>query len=301
MLLMSDQVSSTPLGIIRSSSRALTVTSGNFSELRNQITDIYNQRTVLLKKLRGAKSKLGLLSVGHAFSFIFIFGFFYKGIAESRQKQIKAVSELDKQLSETFVTIKFADASQLEKSWLNCLDTFEELAKSEKIWDLTYAESIDRVKARTAASTGIKRTPVNYREKDIEILRSDVKPIYIPNANGPDMFMYPTFLVLFKDNQKFGIFDLKEVAGALEFTSYIEEEKVPSDGEVIDRTWKMTNKNGTPDKRFKGNYQIPVMKYGSMTLTSKDGLQESYMFSNAEAFTGFAEALGFHLKYLSKG
>jgi hypothetical protein len=294
-----NQQPSNPLGIIRSSSKALTVTSRNFAELRSQITDIYNQRMDLLKELRFAKSKLGLLTFAHICSYPLIFGFFYKGIAESRTKQQDIVNHLQKRLSETYVTIKFADASQLEKSWLNCLDTFDELAQSQKIWDLTYAERIDRVKARTIASTAVKRTAITYRPKNIEIIKSDVKPIFIPNANGPDVFIYPTFLILFKDNQRFGIFDLKEVTASLTFTQYHEEEKVPSDGEVIGHTWKKANKDGSRDKRFQGNnYQIPVLKYGNLVLEADDGLQESYMFSSAEAFTGFAEALGFHLKHL---
>ncbi|MBL8159255.1 hypothetical protein JNJ66_02255 [Candidatus Saccharibacteria bacterium] len=275
------------------------MTSKNFADLRSQITDIYNQRANLLKELRAAKSKLGLLSFVHYSSYPLIFGFFYKGIAAKRAAQQEVVRRLEKRLSETFVTIKFADASQLEKSWLNCLDTYDELAQSQKIWDLTYAENIDRVKVRTTADTAVKRTAVTYAPKDIEIIKSDVRPIFIPNANGPDVFIYPTFLILFKDNQRFGIFDLKEVKGSLSFTSYHEEEKVPSDGEVIGQTWKKANKDGSRDKRFQGNnYQIPVLKYGSMTLETSDGLQESYMFSSAEAFTGFAEALGFHLKHL---
>ena len=295
------QQHSNPLGIIRSSSKALTVTSKNFAELRGQITDIYNQRVMVLKELRTAKFKLALLTIVHIFSYPLIFGFFYKGIAKSRTQQQGMVRRLEKELSETYVTVKFADASQLEKSWLNCLDTFDELAQSEKIWDLTYAENIDRVKARTTASTAVKRTAVTYTPKDIKIIKSDVKPIYIPNANGPDVFMYPTFLILFKDNQRFGIFDMKEIKGSLAFTQYHEEEKVPSDGEVIGHTWKKANKDGSRDKRFQGNnYQIPVLKYGSLVLEADDGLQESYMFSNAEAFTGFAEALGFHLKRLKK-
>lgn len=290
---------SNPLGIIRSSSKALTATSRNFAELRTQITDIYSQRTGLLKELRAAKSKLGFLTFIHFCSYPLIFGFFYKGIAESRAKQQATTKQIEERLSETYVTIKFADASQLEKSWLNCLDTFDELAQSEKIWDLTYAESVDRVKARTTASTSFKRTAISYAAKDIEIIKTDVKPMFIPNANGPDVFVYPTFLILFKDNQRFGIFDLKEIKCSLSYSSFQEEEKVPSDSEVIGQTWKKANKDGSRDRRFQGNnYQIPIMRYGNLIFETNDGLQESYMFSNAEAFTGFAEALGFHLKHL---
>ena len=289
----------TPLGIIRSSSKALTVTGKNFLELREQITSTYDSRANTLKELQTAQAKLAALTFAHVMSFILIFGFFYKGIAASRKSSQEKVAHIQKKLAEIFVEIKFADASQLEKSWLNCLDTFEVLAQSNKVWDLTYAETIDKVKVRTTANTAVNRTPINYVKKNIEIIRSDVSPISIPNANGPDVFIYPTFLVLFKDNQRFGIFDLKEVRGSLTFTSYHEEAAVPSDGEVIGQTWKKANKDGSRDRRFQGNnYQIPVMKYGNLTLETDDGLQESYMFSNPEAFADFADAMSFHLKNL---
>lgn len=74
--------------------------------------------------------------------YLVIIGFFYKKIAESRKLQQEAVKELEKQISETFVNLIFADKSQLETSWLNCIDAFTELMKSEKIWDLTYLSKL---------------------------------------------------------------------------------------------------------------------------------------------------------------
>lgn len=289
----------TPLGIIRSSSKALTVTSKNFRELRDQITDTYNKRVNKLKELKSEKLKFFALSIAYVISFPLIFGFFYKALSTSRSVSKETIKRLNKQLSEIYVEVKFANASQLEKSWLNCLDAFDELVKSDMIWDLTYAEKIDKVKVRTIADTAVTRTPIKYVKKSIDIIKSDVSPMSIPNANGPDVFIYPTFLVLFKDNQRFGIFDLKEITGNLTFTQYHEEQKVPSDGEQIGQTWKKANKDGSRDRRFQGNnFQIPIMKYGSLTFESDDGLQESYMFSNAELFTDFAYALESHLKAL---
>jgi hypothetical protein len=286
--------------IIRSSSKALTVTSKNFEELRKQITDIYNQRVELQKKLNSAKTKLFLLSLTHYGSYLVIVGFFYKGIAESRKSQQEVVKELEKQVSETFVSLTFADKSQLEKSWLNCIDAFTELMKSEKIWDLTYAEGVDRAKARTVAQTATKRTLIPQTTREIEFIKCDLQDLYLPNANGADLFFFPTFLLLFKDNQEFGIFDLKEVKATLKLSGYIEEESVPKDTEIIQHTWKKANKDGSGDKRFKGNYQIPIVKYGDMMLESEGGLEESYMFSNFDAFSNFAKVYEYHVSLLGK-
>lgn len=286
--------------IIRSSNKALTVTSKNFEELRKQITDIYNQRLELQKRLNSAKTKLFLLSIVNFGSYLVIVGFFYKGIAQSRKSQQKAVTGLKKQLSETFVNLTFADKSQLEKSWLNCIDAFTELMKSEKIWDLTYAEGVDRAKARTVAETATKRTLISQTTREIEFIKSDLQHLFLPNANGADLFFFPTFLLLFKDNQEFGIFDLKEVKATLKLSGYIEEESVPKDTEVIQHTWKKANKDGSGDKRFKGNYQIPIVKYGDMMLESEGGLEESYMFSNFDAFSNFVKVYEYHVSLLGK-
>lgn len=286
--------------IIRSSSRALTVTSNNFQELRQQITDIYNQRVELLKKLSSAKTKLFLLSTLHFGSYLVIVGFFYKKIAESRKVQQEVVKDLEKQVSETYVKLTFADKSQLEKSWLNCIDAFKELMNSEKIWDITYAENVNRAQARTVAQTATKRTPITKTERDIEFIKSDLPFLFLPNANGPDLFFFPTFLLLFKDNQEFGIFDLREIKANMKLSGYIEEEGVPKDTEIIQHTWKKANKDGSMDKRFKGNFQIPIVKYGDVTFESEGGLEESFMFSNFDAFTDFSKTWDYHISLLGK-
>lgn len=287
--------------IIRSSSKALTVTSKNFEELRNQVTDIYTQRMELTKKLQGAKFKFYALTLVHVLSFVFIFGFFYKKFAEMRTHQESLVQDLEEQVSQAYVKLAFADKSQLEKSWLNCIDAFDELMQSEKIWDLTYAESVDRVKARTVAEIATKRTVIsNQNKKEIEFIKSDLQPLYLPNNNGPDLFFFPTFLLLYKGSQEFGIFDLKEINIAMKLTGYVEEEGVPGDTEIIQHTWMKANKNGSPDKRFKDNYQIPVVKYGDLTLTSETGLEESFMFSNFDAFTEFSKTIEHYVKLLKK-
>jgi hypothetical protein len=72
--------------------------------------------------------------------------------------------------------------------------------------------------------------------------------------------------------------------------SFIEEQTVPADAELIGHTWKKANKDGSPDRRFANNYQIPIVKYGDLRLTSKSGLNEGYMISNASLAEGFADA-----------
>jgi hypothetical protein len=287
--------------IIRSSSVALTITSGNFLELRQQITDIYNKKVALLKNLKSEKLKLYGITSLYFLSLICIVGFLTKKISNKKKDQKSVVDGLNKEISDTFVNIAFADKSQLEKSWLNCVDGFNDLMKSEKIWDLTYSEDLNSVKMRTTAKTAIKRSLVDKSiKRNLDFIKCDLPCLFIPNANGPDLFIFPTFFIFFKNYREFGIFDLKEIIHTLEFNRFIEEEGVPKDSETIDYTWKKANKNGSPDKRFKGNYQIPIVKYGQLFFQSKNGLDEGYMFSNSLSFSRFLESYNFHLSILKK-
>ena len=54
------------------------------------------------------------------------------------------------------------------------------------------------------------------------------------------------------------------------------------------------------DKRFKGNYQIPVVKYENVTFESEASLEESCMFSNFDAFTDFSKTWDYHISLLGK-
>ena len=111
-------------------------------------------------------------------------------------------------------------------------------------------------------------------------------------AYGGEMFFYPAFVLYFVSPQAFALVDIHDVRFDYSQASFIEEETVPSDAELIGHTWKKANKDGSPDRRFANNYQLPILKYGDIRLTSHSGLNEAYMVSNAQLAQGFADYLG---------
>ena len=105
--------------------------------------------------------------------------------------------------------------------------------------------------------------------------------MYFKNVNGSDIYIYPGFITLFDDKENFGLIELSELEINYADSKFLEEESIPSDATIIGKTWAKVNKNGTPDKRFKGNYEIPIAKYGELKFKSK----QVYMkFSYSAAF-----------------
>ncbi len=66
---------------------------------------------------------------------------------------------------------------------------------------------------------------------------------------------------------------------------YIENENdAPSDTRVLDMTWKYVNRDGSRDRRFKNNCQLPVCAYGELWLTAGKTLNLVLNFSNRTPF-----------------
>lgn len=73
-------------------------------------------------------------------------------------------------------------------------------------------------------------------------------------------------------------------------TQFIEEESVPGDAVVVGRTWRYVNKSGGPDRRFKDNRELPVVRYDELSLTSASGLNELFQFSKSGVAAAFCQS-----------
>jgi hypothetical protein len=88
-----------------------------------------------------------------------------------------------------------------------------------------------------------------------------------------------------------GAVGYKQLSARAGGTRFIESGGVPSDAEVVDRTWRYVNKSGGPDRRFKDNKELPVCLYDELALTSATGLNELVQVSRTGVAAQFANAL----------
>lgn len=131
---------------------------------------------------------------------------------------------------------------------------------------------------------------MKFRLGKCEIIESEWKVPHLSNANGGDIFLYPGFVLYLVSTENFALLEYKEVDLRCSTANFIEEEAVPGDTQVVGHTWAKANKDGSPDRRFKGNYQIPIAQYGKLKIFSTTGMEEEYMISNAGKTEAFAKA-----------
>ena len=205
---------------------------------------------------------------------------------ESTAKRIEL--EDQERLSRLQTQIELPDS--VAKAFHRMNDEFAVLAKCDRIWDTVGQRGTNRVAERTTATRVIEREPVGFKLGRCELIESEWKVPHLENANGGDIYFYPAFALYFVSSDNFALLEYKDIELEFSFSRFIEEEALPEDTSIVGQTWAKANKDGSPDKRFKGNYQIPIALYGKISITSATGMNEEYMVSNAERAQEFSSA-----------
>lgn len=270
------------------------ITSQDMQGIKEAILLARQQRATLHSDLSKINSALKTTKLKKTFSYVLLYGLINKSIPEKLAQDIaaqhEAVRQTNEQIDTSYVNLEVDFEPEIQQKYNALLSAFENLTRCHKIWDVTSAHFEDRAVTRSSASTVVTRRDVWFRLKSIPEFKSELQALYFQNANGADLYIYPSFIVMYSNRSDFAIIGLDEVDFQYGYVRFTETEKVPADSKVIDQTWAKVNKNGTPDRRFKGNYQIPVVQYGEIRLKTKTGLHEEYKFSNYELTEVFGSA-----------
>jgi hypothetical protein len=110
------------------------------------------------------------------------------------------------------------------------------------------------------------------------------------SANGGDIYLYPGFILYRVAKEAFSVLASHELKIHVTLVEFREDEPVPNDSQTVGQAWLKENKDGSRDRRFGNNHQIPVVIYGRLCLKSASGLWEEFLFSAPESLKSFVEA-----------
>lgn len=176
---------------------------------------------------------------------------------------------------------EFDDASR--KKWDTQYAAWNDVINCNKLWQVDQtATSTDTKKSAGAKElAGVKE--IKAGGKLPWFLKADVNPIVLKLKNE-SIAILPDRILLFQ-KKKLGYFSCGAVAyDDVQFTFGIRPFGDPDgpsikDAEQMGSTWEKVNKDGSPDLRFVGNREIPIMKYGEIRIQSKSGLNVWLMCS----------------------
>ena len=280
-----------PQGEISSAGTSVLTSEGliHFKEL---LTKAQDERRSLLPELQAAANESARLSNKYA---AWKNGWLLRRILRRRFEQLQNEAEewqarheeLQEQEKLSRLPTEFNIPDSVRKAFSRLSDSFVEMSGSERVWDTISMVATDRSRERTTASNSISRRQVSFGLGECDLIESELRVPHLANANGGDLFMYPGFILFYISTEAFALLEAAQVDIEFQLSPFIEEEAIPSDTRVVRQTWKKANKDGSPDKRFANNYQIPVVEYGGLSIKSPNGLNEHYMLSNVIATDQF--------------
>lgn len=286
--------SSVPIQEIRSACTEL-LTSESLQELKRLIQTAYEEHEDISRELATARQGEGkasrrYLSWEKGFLFKRVFKqSFAKRKVETETASAK-VQELEEQLRLTTVATHVEIAKEQAEPYFRMRDEFAALSECAAIWDTKSRRETNRFRERTIANERVERERITFSLGSSDLIQWEQKVPHLQNITGGDLFLYPGFILYRAAKHAFSVIDFHDVRLAASRFRFLEEGRIPSDSQTVGQTWAKANKDGTRDRRFANNHQIPLVVYASLTLKSESGLWEEFQFSNPERLDRFLSA-----------
>lgn len=191
----------------------------------------------------------------------------------------------------TKIEITFEAGEAAQRAYSSMVRAFDSLKLSDKKWDVTADRLTNRFVERTLADRTVNQFPAVLEFSSNDLIQFSGRAMRFENVNGDDILIYPGVAVIPRADGAFALIDLRDLQVTTDGVRFQETESVPRDAEVVGQTWAKTNKDGSPDRRFKENYAIPICLYGQIAFRSQTGVTEEYMVSNAAAALAFGAAM----------
>lgn len=189
--------------------------------------------------------------------------------------------------------VVFYEVSGEASAWFEAVAAADEVvAGAAKLWRQQASGALvttHQRKANGGASSLTKREGLQHSIDGPSVLKTNVRVPTFVCGNASLTFLPDRVLVA--DKAHHATFAYSDVSIVFTTTRFIEDGTVPRDARQVGTTWRYTNVNGGPDRRYKGNGQLPIMEYGVLAVTSHTGLKWIIQISRSDAAGAFADVL----------
>jgi len=190
---------------------------------------------------------------------------------------------------EKLVLLNYDLDNEARALYIQLLSAMQTFASSARIWRVTSVQSgVDR-KYHAGANTVLDKK-VSYLRLALPSGFHTRVAVWAIQLRGQTLYFFPDRILVFEGSQV-GAISYDCLSVTLGQTRFVEDDDVPSDAQVVDRTWRYVNKNGTPDRRFANNRQLPVVLYAQLNISSQSGLNIALESSNPSKAAAFKAGL----------
>ncbi len=187
--------------------------------------------------------------------------------------------------------------------WEKFSELFAMLGTSKKMWVINTSQYIENAKINAGAGQNLTRSRLKLtRVKPNRVAGFGVFsnfPCIKLKAKRCIILFLPCDIIIKKGGNIVAC-SYKNLNIDTGTTSFIETNSVPTDAAILQYTWQYVNKDGSADKRYSGNRQLPVCQYGNILLQAGDQIRIEIHVSNAAVAENIGAAFRYYANYLDK-
>ncbi len=192
--------------------------------------------------------------------------------------------------SRRFVVLEYNIESDVSNIIDKRNDALAILSCCSKIWNIEEYSTVAYSRVNAGAGVNFKRKLCSFIYKKppryLKII-GDLKVYQLKIGTTEYIFLPDKILVV--GFLQVGALRYHDILLNIENSFFVEEESKPSDSVFLYNTWQYVNNNGTPDRRFKNNRQLPVYEYAKLSLKSATGLNLYLLLSSMRKAKMFKE------------
>jgi hypothetical protein len=177
----------------------------------------------------------------------------------------------------------------IEQAYASLVDAFAGLAACGGRWRAAGQAAVLDARSLAGASASIEPVAITPMRELPPRVHCNLEPPAL-HARARTLYLFPDRIVIFQ-GRDVGAIGWGEVRVGSTTARLIEQRPVPPDAKIVDHTWLHPNKDGSPDRRFNDNPQLPIVEYGDLRFTNARDLDERFLFSRPDAVGAFASAV----------
>jgi hypothetical protein len=181
------------------------------------------------------------------------------------------------------VFLNFDLDTEARSKYVELLKVLQVFASSARIWRVVTEELHRDVKYHAGAKTAVDRKVVSLKLSAPSFVETHLAVWQFALGNQLAYF-FPDRVLIYQGG-RVGAVSYHDLIVESSETRFVEDEGVPSDSDIVGRTWQYVNKNGGPDRRFSNNRELPVLRYATLWLRSSTGMTFELLVSDPRKAT----------------
>ncbi len=191
----------------------------------------------------------------------------------------------------TKVFIGYELAPEAEAKLNQILSAFDALRRSSAVWAFRLQANMDdkQWKYNAGGQFSVTKLPIAIFNRPIPNIETNIHVCGVAYGELALYFMPEKLLVI--EGSKISHLPYSRFAIGRDHLDYVEVHgHVFPDSMILERRWRFINRDGSPDRRFKANHQVPVVRCGILKFDVA-GSEVSLLTTNPDSPQAFNQIL----------